>query len=125
MRTVARHDTAISMDSTNNGTALCIDSMDGFSISLTVTRATGTLAGTLKLQGTASNPWTDNVNNTANSAAIWDDIAGSSMAVSTGSTATYSYNSSTAYYRGVRIVWTSSSGTGAYTGDWFAKGPSS
>lgn len=125
MRTVARHDTDIALIASTNGTALCIDSMDGFSLSVTLTRAAGTLAGTLKLQGTASNPWTDNVGNYANAAAIWDDIPASSLAVSTGSTATYSYNSSSSYYRGVRLVWTHSTGSGTYVADWFAKGPSS
>ena len=123
MRTVVRQDTGVSMNASNDGTALKLDHLDGFAVSVAITRSSGTLAGTLKLQGTASNPYTDNVTNTANSSAIWDDIPGSSVSVSTATTATYSFNASGIYYRGVRLVWTASSGQGSYDADWHGKGP--
>lgn len=125
MRTVDRQDDAISMNASANGAALKLDHMTGFAVSVLITRSSGTLAGTLKLQATASNPFTDNVTNTANPDAIWDDIAGSSVAVSTTSTATYSYNFDGSHFRGVRLVWTRSGGEGSYTADWFASGPQS
>lgn len=125
MRVATRTDSAVSMNATGNGSAFKIDHMDGFAVSVQATASSGTLGGTFKLQGTATDPFTNNVNNTANPDAVWDDIPGSVTTVSTTSTATYSYNCTNAYYRGVRLVWTRTGGLGSYTAYWSAKGPQS
>ena len=125
MRIVAREDNDISLAASGYGAALKLDHMDGFAVSVRMTVSAGTLAGTLSLQGTASDPFTNNVNNTANPNAVWDDIPGTAVAVSTTTTATYSYNAESIYFRGVRLKWVYTSGTATYDASWSAKGSQS
>lgn len=121
MKVAERHDEILDLSANHVGAAFGIDHLDGYSITILFI-ADGSLDGSVKLQGTASNPFTDNVNMTPNPDAIWDDIADSEATVSTSSSSVVMYNAKTAYYRGVRLVFTNTSGDGVYVADWSAKG---
>lgn len=107
------------MNATNNGAAVHLSNMEGYSIAAVWTESVAVLDGTMKLQA-SNNAFKDNVNNNEDSAATWIDITGSSVAVS-GSGSQF-WNVSDVYYKSVRIVWTRTSGQGSYTAYITAKG---
>lgn len=77
----------------------------GFAIQMVIT---GTLAGTVKLQGSTDpgvGPGSSRPNVTN-----WTDIAGSSVTVSGAGTVTWNFNG--AFYSWVQLVYTNASGTG-------------
>ena len=123
MKTAERKDTG-SMSASFNGDALGLDSMEGYSIGLTWTETAGSVAGILKLQASDNafldNPgWPQSVNINPN--ATWTDITGTAATLTTGP-GTQFWNVSDVYYRAVRVVWTRTSGSGAYVAELFAKG---
>ena len=77
------------------------------------------LAGTFKLQA-CNNPFTNNVNMTADPLATWVDVTGSSIAVTAAGS--QFWNVSDAYYSAFRLVWTSTTGIGTVTSHILAKG---
>jgi len=121
MKIATRTDSAVSMDASGNGAAMRITYIDGYSVVVAITRATGTLAGDFTLQ-LSNDAFLDNVNNNANSAATWVTVSSSSQAVSTTTTASIYWNIPDANYDAYRIVWTRTSGTGSYTAYHLAKG---
>lgn len=91
--------------------ALYLDQMYGFAMQAVVT---GTAAGTIKLQGSVdfgprSNALVDDGSNISN----WNDVSGSSQAVTGAGTVTWNFNG--VFYKWVRCVYTSTSGTGTLT----------
>lgn len=108
-----------SMNSSFNGQAYHVETLEGYSVCAAWTETSATLAGTLKLQA-SNDAFTDNVGNIEKSNATWVDITGSSVAVS-GSGSQF-WNVSDVYYKAFRIVWTSSSGQGTFEAFIHAKG---
>ncbi len=122
MRVADRIDTRALQASTYSSAAFGLDHLEGYSITIKGTETTATLAGTLKLQA-SNNAFQDNVNLSELSDAVWVDVTGSSQAVS--GSGTFMWNTSEAYYRAVRWVWTRASGTGTFVAYIHAKGPQS
>lgn len=118
MKIGKRADTALSMAATFNGAAMGIEFVNGYSVAASWTDA-GSLSGTLKIQA-SNNPFTDNVNLTANPSALWVDIPGSSVAIS-GAGSQF-WNVSDANYSAYRLVWTRTAGDGALTAYHLIKG---
>lgn len=117
MKTCDRVD-VLSLAATGNGTAFGTDSMEGYSICASWAGG-GSPVGVLKLQA-CNNPFTNNVNQTPDPAAVWVDITGSSYSVSAdGNTF---WNVTDVYYRAFRIVYTKTSGTATGSVYIFAKG---
>lgn len=106
--------------SSTAGTVFLVERMKGFSICANIAESSASLAGTLKLQA-SNNAYADNVNMDGNAAAVWVDIASSSVTLTSGSTATM-WNVTDAHYEAVRIVWTRTSGQGTITTYFMAKG---
>jgi hypothetical protein len=104
----------ISLNASINDAPYSLEHLDGVSICAVATQASGTLAGTLKLQA-SNNAFLDNTDNNANSGATWVDIPSSSISVSTATTQTVFWNLTDIFYEAIRIVWTSSTGTGTLT----------
>jgi len=115
---IAKRSDSLSLSATLNGAAMAIENLDGYSICASWTDG-GSLVGSLKLQA-SNNALTDNVNSTANSAAIWVDIPGSTVAVS-GAGSQF-WNVADANYAAYRIVWTRTGGTGSLTAHHLIKG---
>lgn len=101
--------TSQSMNASFNGGAYLTERLTGFSIIMGITETSATLAGTLKLQG-SNNAFTDNYQNEERADAIWVDIESSPIAISGSSQV--GWNAEWAYYEGVRVVWTRTSGEG-------------
>ncbi len=78
------------------------------------------LTGALTLQA-SNNAFLDNVNNEEDPDAIWTEITGSSVSVTT--TGTHIWNVADCYYKAARVVWTATAGIGDYVSYTFAKGP--
>ena len=117
MKTAVRIDTAIDMSADYAGPAMGMDNMDGYSVCAVWSGASP--AGTFKLQA-CNNPFTNNVNQTPDPAAVWVDIPGSDFTV-TGD-GDYFWNVSDVYYRAYRLVYTRVSGSATATAYLFAKG---
>lgn len=114
--------TSVALAASTTAGPYLVERMHGFSICVNVVWASGTLAGTLKLQA-SNNCFADNVNNDLNSAAVWADIPSMTAAVSISSASTVVFfNVADVNYEAVRIVWTSTSGTGSATPYFLAKG---
>lgn len=127
MRVVSRRNTGdntspISMNATFNGAAFGLDHMTGYSVIARALETSATLGGTLKLQ-CSNNAFTNNVNNTEASDAIWVDISGSTQNVS--GTGNFAWNVDAAFYKAMRVVWTRTSGEGTADIHIHAKGPQS
>lgn len=123
MRVSGRNNLAVSMNASFNGAAFGLDHLEGFSVQLKWTNATGPITGTFKLQA-SNNAILDNPTASGeNPAAIWEDIDGSSENVS-GSGSAF-INVADCYYRSFRVVWTHSSGTGSVDIYIWAKGTQS
>lgn len=86
----------------SNFTSVPIRLGDLVTFSVQVTFSSGTLNGTLKLQGS-----NDNSN--------WSDVAGSSQAVTSGASHLWTINN--AGYDYVRVDWVNSSGTGTLSAE--------
>jgi len=97
---------------------LIVDHSWGFAIQLVIT---GTVAGTVKLQGSCD-PGPNANFQAANDPYIvdWTDIANSSLPVTGAGTLTYDVVKTA--YPWVRVVYTASSGTGTITARFNAKG---
>jgi hypothetical protein len=120
MRVADRIDLSLDLGASFSGSGFGLDHLEGYSITASVT---GSPTGTLKLQASnnAFNP--GRVDLTENSDAVWVDVTGSSQAVS--ASGSFMWNTSSAYYRAVRVVWTRSGGSGATNLYYHAKGPQS
>lgn len=116
---IGKRSDSVSMAASFNGAAMGIEFVDGYSICASWTDA-GSLAGSLKLQA-SNNPFTDNVNMTPASDAVWVDIPGSTIAVS--GVGSQFWNVADAKYSGYRIVWTRSGGSGTLSAYHLIKGP--
>ncbi len=119
MRIAERADTG-SVGATFSGTAWSVEHLEGYSISAALT---GDPSGTLKLQCCITNPFTDNVTQTANPDVVWVDVSSSSQSVS--ASGNFAWNVADVYYRGVRVVYTRVSGTGTYALAYWGKGTQS
>lgn len=104
-----------------NGPALNVEHLEGVSYIADVTSASGPLTGSFKVQ-VSNNAFLNNTNNNEDPAATWIDYAGSSQAVS-GST-TLGWNVTDIYFKAIRLVWVSTSGTGSAVVNVQAKGVS-
>ena len=120
MKIANRTDTT-SMDASFNGAAFGLDGMVGFSIQGTYTESSAALSGTIKLQA-SNNAILDNPTaGTENPDAVWEDIDGADVTLTTGS-GTFFFNVSDVYYRAFRVVWTRTDGEGSLTTYTWAKG---
>ncbi len=126
MKVAGRNDTA-SLGASFNGAAFGLDHLVGYAVCGVYTTANA--EGTIKLQA-SNNPFTvgdpTNFNPTGpnygeNPDATWDDISGATEVVASTS-GTFFFNVSDVYYRGFRVVWTRSSGTGTLTTFIWGKG---
>lgn len=122
MRTADRIESSLSLNATFNGAAFGLDHLEGYSITARAIETSASLVGTLKLQA-SNNAFEDNVNLTEDANAVWVDIPGSTQNVS--GTGNFLWNTSEAYYRAVRVVWTRTSGQGTANVWIHAKGPQS
>lgn len=94
------NDLFTAIDAGSSQTSPALDLGDYFNVGITISFSSGTLNGTLKLQGSVDN-------------STWVDVPSSSQSVVAGDAHMYAIVSAT--YRFVRIVYTASSGTGTMT----------
>jgi hypothetical protein len=95
--------------------------MTGYSLILTATETSATLAGTVKLQ--MSNNAFKEDSGAEDPSATWVDITGATDDIS--GTSEVAFNVDGSHYRAVRYVYTSSSGNGTAQAFWHATGPQS
>ena len=109
------------MTSSFNAPTVFIKHLNGYSVVVTATWTSGTLAGTFKLQA-SNDALTDDNAEAANPTATWVDVAGSPFSVSiTSGSVSNMWNVSQPFYEYFRLVWTSSSGVGTANANFFAK----
>ena len=109
------------LSTNSNGKALNVEHLEGVSYIADVTSASGPLTGSFKLQ-VSNNAFIDNTNNNENPTASWIDYAGSQQAVA--GTITLGWNVTDIYFKAIRLVWSSTSGTGSAIVNVQAKGVS-
>ena len=97
-----------------------LDQIYGFAIQAVWT---GVPTGTLKLQASSDSPSRQTQTSLGGPDVItnWTDVANSSVAL-TGSSGNYMWNFTSCMFRYVRLVYTSTSGTGSITAEISAKG---
>lgn len=101
-----------------NSSALYLDQMFGFAMAAVIT---GAPVGSLKLQGSvAYGPRSNALTADGTTIPDWNDISGSTQAVTGAGEVTWNFNGT--FYKWVRVVYTSTSGTGAITVTANAKG---
>jgi hypothetical protein len=111
---------SLSLNSSFNGDAISIESMVGYSISISWTETTPSLVGVVKLQA-SNNAYLDNVYNVVDPNAIWSDVTGATANIS-GSSGTTMINADAQFYKFYRLVYTSTSGQGTLKVEHFYKG---
>jgi len=118
MKFASRED-SVSLASTNTSAAFGLESMEGIAIGVSWTDG-GALDGEFTIEVTANDPFTDNVYLIANPDAIWVELTGSNKLVSGSDT--HLWNIEAAYYKGIRLVYTRTAGTGTAAVHYNAKG---
>lgn len=103
-----------------NSTPLNVEHLEGVSYVVDVTSTGGPVTGSFKLQ-ISNNAFLDN-SSAVNPSATWIDYAGSAQAVS--GTGVLGWNVTDLYFKAIRLVYTSTSGTGSAVANIQAKGVS-
>lgn len=119
MKTITRDDINVSMAADFDGAAIHLESLRGFSIQCVWTQTSGTLEGTLSIQG-SNNAFADNTSNEENPNAVWDDLPG--FLATVDGDGSFFWNIGDVYFKAARLKWTRTSGDGTVTSRIYGKG---